>query len=82
MRPTLATLSLIAVAALAGCGGNLSLDRIEDNAFAASDLEITDNWISAEKQAVLFIDPSHTECQVAMTSLGEAGARGTLSLMP
>lgn len=56
----------------------LVLDRSEDNAFAKDDQELTGNWISADKQAVLFIDIEGTDpCQPdAFTSIGTEGASG------
>ncbi len=56
----------------------LALDPSDSNAYAASDKEITGNWLSADEQAVLFIDIEGADpCRPdAFTSIGTQGAGG------
>jgi len=62
----------------AGGHYDLSLDRSMENAYAKSDREITGNWISDDKQAVLFIDIEGTDpCKPdAFTSIATQGSNG------
>jgi hypothetical protein len=57
---------------------DLVLDKSQSNAFAAGDGELTGNWISSDKKAVLFIDVEGGDpcTPEAFTRIGTRGASG------